>query len=192
MDETGAYYIEWSKPERKTPIQYTNAYIWQILYHLSHQGSQRHHFANKIPHSQSYGFSSSHVQMCELDHKEGWALKNWFFWTIVLEKTLESALDSMEVKSVCSKGNQSWIFIGRTDAEAAILCHLMSRANLLEKTLMLGKIEGKKKGVIRKGDSVMASSTQWTWVWENSGRWWRRGKPGGVQQSMGLRRGGCE
>ena len=74
--------------------------------------------ADKGPSSQSYGFSSSHVWMGELDHKESWALKNWCFWTAVLEKTLESPLDCMEIKPVYPKGNQSWIFIGRTDAEA--------------------------------------------------------------------------
>ena len=79
---------------------------------------QRHYFANKGPSSQSYGFSSSHVWMWELDYKESWALKNWCFWTVVLEKTLESPLDSKEIKPVHPKGNQSWIFIRRTDAEA--------------------------------------------------------------------------
>ena len=69
-------------------------------------------------HSQSYGFFSSHVWMWELDHKEGWALKNWCFWTVVLEKTPESPLDCEEIKPVHAKGNQSWIFIGGTDAEA--------------------------------------------------------------------------
>ena len=73
----------------------------------------------KVPESQNYGFSSSHVWMWELDHKQGWALKNWCLWTVVLEKTLESPLDSKEIKSVNPKGNQPWIFIGRTDAEAA-------------------------------------------------------------------------
>ena len=68
--------------------------------------------------SQSYGFSSSHVLIWELDHKEGWAPKNWCFWTVVLEKTPESSLDCKEIKIVNSKGNQPWIFIGRTDAEA--------------------------------------------------------------------------
>jgi len=68
--------------------------------------------------SQSYGFSSSHVWMWELDHKEGWMPKNWCFWTVVLEKTLESPLDCKEIKPVHPKGNQSWIFSGRTDAEA--------------------------------------------------------------------------
>ena len=79
---------------------------------------QRHHFANKGLSSQSYGFSSGHVWMWELDHKESWVLKNWCFWTVVLQKTLESPLDSKEIKPVNPKGNQSWIFIGRTDAEA--------------------------------------------------------------------------
>ena len=74
--------------------------------------------AEKGPSSQSYGFSSSHVWMWELDYKESWALKNWCFWTVVLEKTLESPLDCEEIKPVHPKGNQSWIFIGRTDAEA--------------------------------------------------------------------------
>ena len=79
---------------------------------------QRHHFADKSPSSQSYHFSSSHVWMWELDHEKGWALKNWCFWTVVLEKTLESPLDCKEIQPVHPKGNQSWIFIARTDAEA--------------------------------------------------------------------------
>ena len=79
---------------------------------------QRQHFVNKGPHSQSYGFARSHVWMWELDHKEGWVPKNWCFWTLVLEKTLESPLNSKEIKQVNPKGNQPWIFIGRTDAEA--------------------------------------------------------------------------
>ena len=82
---------------------------------------QKHHFANKSPYSQSYGFSSCHVQMWELDHKEGWALKNGCFWTVVLEKTLESPLDSKEIQPVNPKGTQHWIFIGRTDTKPAIL-----------------------------------------------------------------------
>ena len=75
-------------------------------------------FADKGPSSQTYGFSSSHVWMWELDYKESWAPKNWCLWTVVLEKTLESPLDCKEIKLVHPKGNQSWIFIGRTDAEA--------------------------------------------------------------------------
>ena len=79
---------------------------------------QRHCFANKGPSSQSYGFSSSHVQMWELDYEEGWVLKNWCFQTVVLEKTLGSPLGCKEIQPVNPKGNQSWIFNGRTDAEA--------------------------------------------------------------------------
>ena len=84
-----------------------------------HIKKQRCHFAGKGSYSQSYGFSSSHVRMWELNHKEGWALKNWGFWTVVWEKTLESPLDSKEIKPVNSKENQPWIFTGRTDAEAS-------------------------------------------------------------------------
>ena len=76
---------------------------------------------NKVPSSQSYGFSSSHAWMWELDRRESWVLKNCCFWTMVLEKTIESPLDSKEIKPVNPKGNKSWIFIGRTDAEALIL-----------------------------------------------------------------------
>ena len=78
----------------------------------------RHNFANKGPFSQRYGFSSSHVWMWELGYKVSWAPKNWCFWNVVLEKTLESPLDCEEIQSVHPKGNQSWMFIGRTDAEA--------------------------------------------------------------------------
>ena len=83
-----------------------------------HVKKQRHHFADKGLYSQSYGISSNHVQMWELDHKEGWVLKNWCFGIVVLEKTLESPLDSKETKPVNPKGNQPWSFIGRTVAEA--------------------------------------------------------------------------
>ena len=82
-----------------------------------HIKKQRHHFANKGPSSQSYDFSSSRVWMWELDHKESWVPKNWCFWTVVLEKTLESPLDCKAIQLVHPKGNQSWIYIGRTDAE---------------------------------------------------------------------------
>ena len=83
-----------------------------------HIQKQRHYFAQKGLSSWGYGFSSSHVWMWELDYKESWVLKNWCFWTVVLEKTLESPFDCKEIQPVSPKGNQSWIFIGRTDAEA--------------------------------------------------------------------------
>ena len=82
-----------------------------------HIKKQRHYFANKSLSSQSYGSSSSHVCMWKLDYKESWVLNNRCFWTVVLEKTLESPLDCKEIQPVIPKGNQSWIFIGRTDAE---------------------------------------------------------------------------
>ena len=110
-----------------------------------HIKKQRYLFINKGLYSQSYGFSSSCVQMWELNHKEGWALKNWCFWTVVLEKTVESPLDSKEIKPVNPIGNQSWIFIGRADAEAPYFGHPMWRANSLENILMLGKIEGRRR-----------------------------------------------
>ena len=107
---------------------------------------QRHHFADQSPYSQSYGFSSSCVWMWELDYKENWVLKNWCFWAVVLEKTLESPLDS-KIKVVNPKGNQSWIFIGRTDAEAEapILWPRDVNIWLIGKTLMLGNIEGRRR-----------------------------------------------
>ena len=82
---------------------------------------QKHYFTNKGPSSQSYGFSSSHVWMWQLDYKESWVLKNWCSWTVVFEKTLESPLDCKEIQPDHPTGNQSWIFIGRTDAEAETL-----------------------------------------------------------------------
>ena len=102
----------------------------------------------KSPSSQGYGFSSGHVWMWELDYKENWAPKNWCFWIVVLEKTLESPLDCKEIQPIYPKGNQSWISIGRTDAEAEkkYFGHLMWRTDSFEKTLMLGKIEGGGKG----------------------------------------------
>ena len=88
-----------------------------------HIKKQRHYFANKGSSSKGYCFSSSHVWMWELDYKESWALKNWCFWTVVLEKILESPLDCKEIQPVHPKGNQSWIFIGRTNAEAEAPIH---------------------------------------------------------------------
>jgi len=83
-----------------------------------HIKKQKHYFADKGPSTQGYGFSSNNVCMWELEYKESWAPKIWCFWTVVLEKTLESPLDRKEIQPVHPKGNQSWIFIGRTDAEA--------------------------------------------------------------------------
>ena len=96
---------------------------WQESYDQprEHIKMQRHYLANKGPSSQGYGFSCSHVWMWELDYKESWAPKNWCFWAVVLEKAPESPLDCKEIQSVHSKGDQSWVFIGRTDVEAETL-----------------------------------------------------------------------
>ena len=146
-----------------------------------HIKKQRHHFANKGPSSQSYGFSSSHVWMWELDHKEGWALKNWCFWTVVLEKTHECPLDSKEIKPVNLKGNQPWVFTGRTDAEAEapILWPPHEKSQLIGKDLDAGK-DWRQKGQQRMRwlDSIR---TQWTWAWANSRRQWRTREPGVLQ-----------
>ena len=138
---------------------------WKKSYDQSRQHikKQRHYFAIKGLSSQSYGFSSN-VWMWQLDHKESWAPKNWCSSTVMLEKTLESPLDCKEIQLVNSKGNQSWIFIGRTDAEA-------ERAGSLETAWFWERLE--------------ASLTQWVWVWAGFGRWWSTGKPG-VLQSLGV------
>ena len=105
--------------------------------------------ANKGPFGQRYGFSSSHVWMWELDYKESWALKNWCFWTVVLEKTLESPLDCKETQPVCPKWNQSWIFIGRIDieAETPILWPPDAKNQLILKDPDAGKDWRQKKGM---------------------------------------------
>ena len=115
-------------------------------------------------------FSSSHVWIWELDYKESWAPKNWCFWTVGLEKALESPLDCKEIKSVNSKGNQPWIFIGMTDAkaEALILQPPDVKNWLTGKDPEAGKEWGQEEK--RAWDGWMASSTQWTGVWANSGR----------------------
>ena len=120
---------------------------WKKSYDKSRQciKKQRHHFDKKGSYNQGYGFSSSHVWMWVLDRKEDWAPNNKCFPAVVLEKTLESPLDSKEIKTVNPKENQPWVFIGRNDAEAEVLGYLMQRADSLEKTLMLRKIEGKKR-----------------------------------------------
>ena len=113
--------------------------------------------------------------MWELDNKEGWVAKNWCFWTVVLVKTLERPLDCKESKPVNPKGNQSWIFIGRTDAEAPILWPPDAKTQLIRKDPDTGKDwRQEEKGV---WDGWMPSLIQWTWVWVDCGRWWKTGKP---------------
>ena len=115
--------------------------------HRQHIKKQRHYFADRSPSSQSYGFSCGHVWMWELDHTEGWMLKNWCFCTVVLENTLESPLDCKEIQPVHSKGNQSFSLEGpMLKMKLQYFGHLMQRANSFEKTLMLRKIEGRRRG----------------------------------------------
>ena len=132
---------------------------------------QRYHFADKGPSSQSYGFSSSHVGMWELDHKEGWSPKNWCFRTVVLKKTLESLFNS-KIKPVNPKGNQPWIFKEGLMLELKVqyFGHLMQRTDSLEKTLMLGRSRARGEGCDRGWDGWTASLTQWTSVWASSER----------------------
>ena len=136
-----------------------------------HIEKQRHYFANKGPSSQGSGFSSGHVWMSELDYKERRVPKNWCFWTVVLEKTLESPLDCKEIQPVHPKGDQSWILIGRTDVEAEtpILWPPDAKNWLIGKALMLGKTED-KEGCSRRWDDSIVSLPQWTWIWANSRR----------------------
>ena len=113
-----------------------------------HIQKQRHYFANKGPSSQGYGFSSGSVWMWELDYKESWAVKYSCFWTVVLEKTLESPLDCKEIQPVHPKGNQSWIFIGRTDveAEAPILWPSDAKNRVIGKDPDAGKDGRRRRG----------------------------------------------
>ena len=144
-----------------------------------HIKKQRYHFANKGPYSESYGFSSSHVWMWELDYKESWALKNWCFQTVVLEKILESPLDCKEIKPVNPKGNQPWICIGRTDAEAEapILWPTDGKSQLIGKDPDAGKDWRLKEKTVTEDAMSTASPMQWTWTWANSRRWGGTGKP---------------
>ena len=162
---------------------------WKKHYNQSRQHitKQRHHFANKGPSSQSYGFSTGHAWMWELDYKESWVPNNWCFWTVVLEKSLESHLDSKEIKPVNPKGNQLWIFIARTDAEAeAPILWPPDAKNWLpwRRPWCWERLKAGGEGGDRGWDGWMASLTQWTWVSTKAVKKWRIGKPG-VLQSMG-------
>ena len=150
----------------------------------------RHHFADKHPYSQSYGFSSSHAWMWELNYKQSWVPKNRCFWTVALEKTLESLLDCKVIQPVNPKGDQSWIFIGRTDAEAETAILWPPDGKELthwKRPWCWERLKAEGEGDDRGWDGWMASTTWWTWVSASFGSWWCTGKPG-VLQSMGLQR----
>ena len=135
------------------------------------------------PYSQSHGFSSSHVWMWELDSKESWAPKNWCFWAMVLEKTPESPLDCKEIQPVNPKGNQSWILIGRNDAEAEtpILWPFDAKNWLLRKDPDAGQNWRQEEKGTTEDEMIGWHHQLKTWVWVNSGSWWRTVKPGMLQ-----------
>ena len=161
---------------------------WQERYDKPRQcvENQRHHFAHKCPYSQGYGLSHSHVQMWELDHKEGRTPRNWSFWTVVLEKILESPLESKDIKPISLKGHQLWILFGKTDAEAEALtlCPPDAKSWLIRKDPEAWNHwgQGRRRGWQRMRwlDGITDS-----WTRANSGRWWGTGKPG-MLQSMEL------
>ena len=121
-----------------------------------HIKMQRHYFANKGLGSQSYGFSSGHVWMWQLDYKESWVPKNWCFWTVVLEKTLESPLDCKEIQPVHPQGDQSWVFIGRTnvEAETPILWPPHAKSGLVGKDPDAGKDWGQEEKGMKEDEMV--------------------------------------
>ena len=164
---------------------------WKKIYYQPrlYIKKQRHSFTDK--YSQSYGFSSSHVWIWELDDKESWAQQNRCFWTVLLEKTLDSPLDCKEIQPVHPKGNKSCYLLEGLMLKLKLQCfgYQMQRTDSLEKTLMLEKLKAGGEGDDGGWDGWMASPTQWTWVWVNSGSWWWTGRPG-VLRSMGSQRVG--
>ena len=148
---------------------------WKKSYDKLRQPTKKqiHYFTNKGPSSKSYGFSSSHIWMWELDYKESWVLKNWCFWTVVFEKTLESHLDCKEIQPVHPKGNQSWVFIGMIDAEAE--APILWPPNV--KNWFMGKDADartdwrqEEKGTTK--DEMVGWYHRCTWVWASSRCWW--------------------
>ena len=143
---------------------------WKKSYNKprQHIKKQRHYFVDKGLSSQSYGFSSSHVWMWELDHKVSWELKIWCFWTVVLKKTLESPLDCKEIQPVNLKGNQSWLFTGRTESEGSVLWP-PDELTHWKRPSCWKRLKAGGEGDDRGWDGWLASLTQWTWVWASSG-----------------------
>ena len=156
---------------------------------------QRHYFANKGMSSQSYGFSSFHVWMWELDCEKNWELKNWCFWTVLLEKTIESPLGSRDIQPVNPKGNYS--FSELKEIHWKNLCWSWN-SNILPTWLELthwkrpwswARLKAEGEGYDRGWDGWMTSPTQWTWLWASSRSLWRTRKPD-MLQSMGSQRVG--
>ena len=165
---------------------------WKKSYDLprQHIKKQRHYFANKALSSQNYGFSSSHVQMWELDHKESWgpriyACELWCWRRLLrIPWTARRRSNQSILKEISPEYSLEGLML---KLKLQYFSHLMQRTDSLEKALMMGKIEcGKRRGD-RGWDGWMASPTQWTWVWVNSGSWWLTGRPN-VLQAMGSQR----
>ena len=155
---------------------------WKKSYDQPRQHIQKQRLcnANKGPSSPGYGFSSGHVWMWELDCEESWVPENWCFWTVVLEKTLESPLDCKEIQPVHSKGNQSWVFIGSTDAEAEtpVLWPPHVKSWLIGKDSDAGRDWGREEKGMTEDEMVgWHQPTRRTWVWVNSRSWWWIGRP---------------
>ena len=164
--------------------------LWKESYDQSgqHIEKQRQYFVNKGLSSQSYCFSSSHVWLWELDYKESWTPKNWCFWTVVLEKTLESTRtarrSNQSILKEISPGVhwkcRGWSWNSSTLAtwcEETTL-HIWKADSSFEKTWCWERLRAGGEGDDRGWDGCMASSTQWTWVWVSSGNWWWAGRPG--------------
>ena len=142
--------------------------------------------------SQSYGFSSSHVWIREVDYKESWVLKKLCFWTVVLAKTLESPLDCKHIHPVHPQGNQSWIFIGRTRCwrwNSNTLATWCEELTHWKSPWCWERLKAGGEGDNRGWSGWMALPTQCIWIWVNSGSWWWTGRPGELQ-SVGLHRVG--
>ena len=142
-----------------------------------HIKKQRHYFANKGPYSQRYGFSSSHVWMWELDHKESWAPKDWCFWTVILEKTLESPWTARRANQSILKEISPGCSLERLMLKLKLgyFGHLMWETDSLEKTWYWERLKAGGEGDNRGWDCWMASPTQWTQAWVNSRNWWWTG-----------------
>ena len=136
-----------------------------------HIKKQRHYFANRGPSSEGYGFSSGHVWMWELEYKESWAWKNWFFWTVVLENPLANPLSCTEIQSAHPKRDQSWGSLEAVMLKLKLntLATWCKELTHLKRPWCWERLKAGRKGDDRGWDGWMASSTQWTWVWVNSG-----------------------
>ena len=164
---------------------------WKKSYDESRQHikKQRHHFADRGLHSQRYGYSSSHIQMWELDHKESWAPKNWCFWTVVLEMTLESPSDSREIQPVSPKGNKLNIHWKDWSWSSSNLATWCDEPTYWKISWCWERLKAKREESSRGWDGWIESLTQWTWIWADSGRQWRTGKPSMLQSMWSQRVG---